>query len=82
MKKSSYQKLKDENRKLRNQLVTLANFPDTQESEMIRAEWQLKYGLEQQIMFESSFHVPHGLTITNPVSKKRSFFKRLLEPFI
>lgn len=73
MKKSSYQKLKDENHKLRNQLVTLANFPDTQKAVMIKTEWQMKYGLEQAVLFGS----PHNHLII-PKSQKKPFLRKLL----
>lgn len=73
MKKSGYQKLKDENCKLRNQLVTLVNFPDTQKALMIKTEWQMRYGLEQQVMFSSP-----RTSLIIPKSQKKPFFKKLL----
>lgn len=48
-KLSTYQRLKQENEKLKQQLMIVAGQPNTFKAELILFEWRLFYNMEQMI---------------------------------
>jgi hypothetical protein len=62
MKKSSYQKLKDENAQLKRDINTLVLFPDSCEASFIRIKVEMKKGFEDAIIFGSrNYQTPKEL---------------------
>lgn len=51
MRKSSYQKLKEENRDLKRQLMILSTEEDSVEAMGIKMVWKMKSDLEKNLMF-------------------------------
>lgn len=50
MKKSSYQKLKEENLKLKRQLIVISTIPKSLTAMNIMAEWRIRNDLDKSIM--------------------------------
>ena len=61
MKKSSYQKLKEKNMELTNQIVTLVSEPESVESLMIKHRWRFKIDEQKAGVFGSRNDKGNGI---------------------